>query len=360
LPAVILRIVYGLETVKRCQRSNGFRTTGGGYWAVDEPFDQLPEIDPLTREAIGWLVRLRSGEATTADAAEFRRWRSQSSEHEAALKHAIKLWNTFEKAARKSHGMGSGQGSTLVVHRGRLTTRRALLGGAIAAGTTAYLLARPPMGLWPSLRELAADYRTGKGQQLKVALNSGVSLKLGTLTSIAVQSTAVETRVELIDGEAAFTADTAPSQRLVILAGGGRITAGHADFDARCVDGVVSVTCASGKVDVERDSRKAQLMPGQQISYSDTGLGTAVPVDIEKATSWRTGVLIFSDKPLGEVVEEINRYVPGHIFITNAALRARIVNGTFHRDQLDTFVSQVEQLFRAKATILPGGVTLLS
>ncbi len=327
---------------------------------MDEPFDQLPEIDPLTRQAIGWLVRLRSGEATTADAAEFRQWRSQSPEHEAALKRAIKLWDTFQKAAQKSDDSGSGQSSTVVVYLRHATTRRALLGGAIAAGTTAYLLARPPMDLWPSLRELAADYRTGKGEQLKVALTPGVSLKLGTLTSIAVQSTAAETRIELIDGEAAITATTAPNQRLVVVADGGRITAGHADFDARCVDGIVSVTCASGKVDVERNSQKTQLTPGQQISYSDAGLGPAVPVDIAKATSWRTGVLIFIDKPLGEVVEEINRYVPGHIFITNAALRARIVNGTFHRDQLDTFVGQVEQLFGAKATVLPGGITLLS
>jgi transmembrane sensor len=327
---------------------------------VNEPSDQSPELDPLMRQAIAWLVRLKSGEATAADAAEFRQWRSQSPEHESAIKNATRLWRTFEKAATKSPVEQRSYRAAPVAFLSRTSTRRALLGGMLAAGTAGYLLARPPLGLWPSLKELSADYRTGKGEQLKVAVSPGVSLKLGTLTSIAVDAAASGTKVELIDGEAAFSADTAPGQRLIVVAAGGKITAGNADFDARCIDGTVSVTCASGSVGVERGNSSIELKPGQRISYSDAGLGLVLDVDLEKATSWRSGVLIFNDKPLGDVVEEINRYLPGHIFVTNRALGARIVNGTFHRDRLGNFVDQVKQLFGAKATTLPGGVTLLS
>ena len=77
-----------------------------------------------------------------------------------------------------------------------------------------------------------------------------------------------------------------------------------------------------------------------------------------QATSWRTGVLIFNNKPLGDVVQEINRITAASSSPANS--RARIVNGTFHRDQLDHFIAQVKQLFGAKIMTLPGGVTLLS
>lgn len=327
-----------------------------------EPFDETSGLDPLTRQAIGWLVRLRSGEATAADAVEFRQWRNESPAHEAALKRAVALWKSFETAAERLPDDVKNEPTSLTF-LSRPATRRALIGGALAAGTAAYLLARPPLHMWPSLQELSADYRTGKGEQLKVALRPDVSLQLGAQTSIGVETSSDTTRVELIDGEAAVTTGVGSRGHFIILAAGALITANQADFDARCIDGVATVTCVSGSVSIERGGSKVDLGPGQRTKFTkatNAVLGSAEDVDLSKATAWRSGVLIFTDRPLGEVVEEINRYLPGHIFVTNAKLRSRIVNGTFHREQLDSFVGQVEQLFGAKATVLPGGVTLLS
>ncbi|MTD92729.1 DUF4880 domain-containing protein [Hyphomicrobium sp. xq] len=326
-----------------------------------EPFDKPPDIDPLLRQAIAWLVRLKSGDATTADAAEFTRWRSQSAEHADAVRRAAKLWRMSERAAANLASEGATPStSTVVPLWQRRSTRRAFLGGAMAAAAAGYFIARPPLKLWPSLEELSADYRTGKGEQLKVALGSGVSLELGTLTSIAVDSTASAMKVELIDGEAAINASTAPGQELVVFAARGLVIATQADFDARCIDDVVSVTCAAGAVEIRFGDSRAHLHAGQRVSYLGDGLNAVVDVDAAQATSWRQGVLIFKDEPLSDVVKEINRYRAGRIIITNGDLSARIVNGTFHRAQLDNFLTQVKQLFGAKVTELPGGVTLLS
>ena len=322
-----------------------------------EPHDQSPDLDPLMRQAIAWLVRMKSGEATVSDAREFKIWRDHSPEHEAALKRAMRLWRTFEAAAAETPVEQDKYRLPLSSYLDRISTRRALLGGAIAAAAAGYLVVRPPLGLWPSLEELSADYRTGKGQQLKVALGGGVALDLGTLTSIVVQS---ESEIRLIDGEAAIAASTPADRPLVVLAADGRISTTQADFDARCVDDIVSVTCAGGSLEVRQRDRTVQLHAGQRVAYSSAGLGAIVDIDVAQATAWRTGVLIFNHKPLGDVVQEINRYRSGRIFITSDALRARIVNGTFHRDQLDHFIAQVKQLFGAKITTLPGGVTLLS
>ncbi len=104
----------------------------------------------------------------------------------------------------------------------------------------------------------------------------------------------------------------------------------------------------------------ARLDKGQQVSYSDAGLGSVESVDVDRATSWRSGLLVFQNRPLAEVIGEVNRYRPGRIIITNEDLGRRVVNGTFRGDQVDTFIAQIEQLFGAKVTRLPAGLLLLS
>ncbi len=127
---------------------------------------------------------------------------------------------------------------------------------------------RPPLDLWPSLKELSADYRTGKGEQRVVALADNVSLKLNTLTSIVVRSTPKEPRIELISGEVAVNARLAGKAPLVVFAAAGRATAENAEFNVRCIDGNVAVSCLRGIADVEADGRNVELVSEKQVSYS--------------------------------------------------------------------------------------------
>jgi transmembrane sensor len=96
------------------------------------------------------------------------------------------------------------------------------------------------------------------------------------------------------------------------------------------------------------------------VAYSGAGIQASVPVDATQVASWRVGLLIFRDRPLADVVDEVNRYRAGKIVITNPELGRRLVNGTFQLDRLAHFVTQVAQLFGARVISLPGGVVLLS
>ncbi|MDB5608150.1 MAG: iron dicitrate transport regulator FecR [Bradyrhizobium sp.] len=238
--------------------------------------------------------------------------------------------------------------------------RRVVLGGAIAAAAAGYMVVRPPLDLWPSLEELSADYRTGKGEQRKVLVASDVSLELNTQTSVALRSAPDETQIELISGEASVAAKRQSSKPLVMLAANGRITAAEANFNARCLDGIVSVACLDGVVDVMQGRDTVRLHKAEQVSYSLAGIEASVPVDPEQVVAWQAGLLIFRDKSLASVVNEVNRYRPGKIIITNPDLKRRLVNGTFQLDKLENFVAQVQQLFGVRATPLLGGVVLLS
>ncbi|MBB5048285.1 transmembrane sensor [Rhodopseudomonas rhenobacensis] len=310
-------------------------------------------------EALDWVVRLKTGAPTRADVDALQRWRQQSDAHEQAFKSAARILRHAGIAAQRFSSEPPPPPSAVVASRPRALARRAFLGGAIAAAVGGYMVVRPPLDLWPSLEELSADYRTGKGEHRKIAITPDVLLEMNTQTSIAQRSAAGDTQIELISGEAAVSSSSG-SKPFVMTAADGRISARQADFNARCLDGIVTVACLSGDVDVEQGGKIVRLRKAEQISYSVAGIDQLIAVDPQQIAAWQAGQLIFRDKPLASVVSEINRYRPGKIIITNADLKRRTVNGTFQIDKLGDFVAQVEKLFGAQATSLPGGVVLLS
>ncbi len=321
-------------------------------------------VDPVLRDAIAWVIRLHSGAATSDDAEELAQWRRISPEHETAFRDAVKLWRTFgegtrtlvaqKNEARSRPGLRAVQQIVL--------NRRNLLGGALAASVAAgYLVVSPPLGLWPSLEELSADYRTTKGERRNIALSDNVSLKLNTQTSIAVRSTPSEPRIEVISGEAAIVAARTGAAPLIVDAAAGRITALSASFNVRCLGGQVSVSCIDGAVDISSGGHDVRITKDQQVSYSSAeGMGTPLSIDPAQAIAWQDGLLIVRDWPLSRVVEEVNRYRPGKIVVMDAQLGRRMVTGTFHLDHLDDFIGQARGLFGATVRTLPGGVVILT
>jgi transmembrane sensor len=322
---------------------------------------ETPGPDPLLDEAIAWIVRLKTGEPTRADVEAFERWRDQSAAHQAAFKRAARIHRDAGIVAGRLTAPSAAPDVAQLDTRRRGMSRRAVLGGGLAAAAAAgYAVVQPPLGLWPSLQELSADYRTAKGEQRKVQVTPGVSLDLNTQTSIALRSLQSQPTIELISGEVLVSAQRPATGSLVLLAAGGQIAASEAQFNAQCFDAAVSVTCLEGTIDVQHSGQSARIGKGQQLSYSRAGIGTSVSVDPAQVTAWQSGLLIFRDRPLAAVVEEVNRYRPGKIVIVSAELRQRAVNGDFEIKKLDSFVTQVEQLFGAHATSLPGGLVLLS
>jgi transmembrane sensor len=333
-------------------------------WVLNAP-DEIPsELEPQLREALAWVIRLHSGAATSDDADALERWRSSSPEHETAFRDAVRLWRTLGDETRRLAVENESSPSPIPAARAArvVVSRRGLIGGAIAASVAAgYLVVRPPLGLWPSLEELSADYRTGKGEQRNITLSDNVSLTLNTQTSIAVRSTPGEPRIELISGEAAIVAKRDGTIPFVADAAAGRISALRAVFNVRCLDGTVSVSCIDGTVDVELNGHNVKIAREQQVSYSIAeGLGNPSPVDSSQATAWQEGLLIVRDWPLSRVVDEINRYRPGKIVVMDSQLGRRMITGTFHLHHLDDFVGQARGLFGATVRSLPGGVVILT
>ncbi|MDE1174712.1 MAG: DUF4880 domain-containing protein [Parvibaculaceae bacterium] len=315
--------------------------------------------EPLKREAWNWVLRMTSGHATRADMAALERWCAQSPLHARAFTRASGRWNAFGPAIESVLREEGGMPSSPVTRPARRLGRRAFLGGALAASAAgaAVMIARPPLDLWPSISEFAADYRTATGEQRHIMLAGSVSVEMNTRTSLNILSASHGDRIELITGEAAVTAG---SQSIEVMAANGRALAQNAQFNIRYDGPTVCVTCLGGVVLVEQQGRSVSVQQKQQVSYTGHSLGQTMPIDPMTVTGWRKGDLFFQNEPLAQVIEEVNRYRSGKIILMNGELGQRRFTARFRLDRLDVVVTQLQATFGARVTSLPGGVVLVS
>lgn len=308
------------------------------------------------RDAYDWAVLFASGEAKRADVEALKRWASRDPANAEAFDRASSAWQIAGIAAPEQDF------STRQRLKSRQAgpSRRLFIGGALAASVSGVLVVRPPLDLWPSWSELSADYRTDIGGRRQVALPDELAIDMNSRTSIArLSSKPGDEQVELVTGEALFSMPVAVNTVLTVVAGDGRIAARNARFNVRCDDATVCVTCLDGEALVERNAARQPLKAGEQIVYSARGFGTAMAADIPLVTAWRSGLLIFQATPITEVVSEINRYRPGKVILTNATLGRERFSARFRTEKVDQVVYQIEQIFHARVTALPGGIILL-
>jgi transmembrane sensor len=314
--------------------------------------------EALQEEARAWLRRLASGAATQADVEALERWRSHDPARARAFAEAALLWNLAGDAAKLALSRNPG----LVHQTGPRVSRRVFIGGgaALAASLTGIAVTHPPLGLWPSLSELKADYRTRTGERRNIEVAGSVSVELNTRTSIDVHPAAdgVEA-IELLSGEAMIAKESDLSRTFAVLAGEGRATATRASFNIRKDGETVCVTCVQGEVRIQHRQVMATLQQQQQIVYDGGGLSSIGSIDANIVTAWQQGMLVFRDVPLARVIDEVNRYRPGRIIVVDPRLGRREVVADFRLDRLDAVVDFVVHVMKAPVRSLPGGIVLL-
>lgn len=239
-------------------------------------------------------------------------------------------------------------------------SRRAVMGGALAASAAGIMVVRPPFDLWPSLFELRADYRTGVGEQREVAVVDGVAVQMNTRTSLSLGSGAASGTVELIAGEASFKVAERHTATFSVIAADGTTTSTGAQFDVRVDGASVCVTCLANEARVEHRTQQVVLKSRQRVTYGDGGFGDVVAIDPSIAAAWQQGLIICNMTPLAEVIAELNRYRSGRIVLLNAEFGRSPVNGRFRIDRPDEALLQIERAFGIHARSLPGGLVLLS
>jgi transmembrane sensor len=238
----------------------------------------------------------------------------------------------------------------------RLIPSRALATVLVCAITLFFFL-QPAV-----LQNLQSDYHTATGEQRQNALAGGSRLLLNTDSAVTVDVEGDERRVQLLRGEVFFEVAHAPQRPFWVVAGDARArVTGTAFSVGRSKDGV-TITVAEGRVETSTQTYPEQitpLTPGESTHYEGQRLAYVQATDVQRTLAWRHGQMVFVQATLAEVVEQINRYRPGRLIITDNQLKNRPITAVFSMYRLDDAVTALERTFGIRARRLTDYLVLL-
>lgn len=298
--------------------------------ALDQP------LGPVQEQALTWVVQMHSGTATQSDQRGFEAWRAAAPAHAAAAEEAEGLWKQIGPAAP---------------HR---RPRRALLSlaGVVAAG-----IAPGIATLAGSTARLTTDLTTERGEQRTVVLSDGSKLELDADTRLEVAFGVGERRLVLRQGRVHVQVASDEGRPFRVTAGAGSIRALGTAFSVARTGEAVEVVVTEHAVDVARPvsaGPAVRVQAGQAVTYDPLhGIGAPRPADLAMAGAWRRGRLIFSGKPLGDVVAEIARYRRDWVVFADAGLRQRLVTGVFPIDDTDALLDALPKMMPIRLRRLP-------
>ncbi len=319
----------------------------------------MPNQDDIDAEAAHWAVRLGDGPLNATARRALADWLAASAAHGAALHQARAAWALMaevDAAGLVAVPQPSRPGRNPLP---RLTTLAAL-----AASILLVVAAGLGLRCGDPLVALRADHHTAIGESRAVTLPDGSVVRLAPASAIVVQYGPEQRRVELLTGQADFTAaprNAAEPRPFVVAAGDGRIRALGTRFMVGHLPDAVEVAVAEHVVEVEQDvaTTPRRLKPGQGLRYGAAGLGPVEEIPYAQAAAWQDGTLVFDRAPLAEIAATLNRYRPGRIVIGDPSLAARTASGVFDAANPDAALNAVVAALGIRSATLPPFVTLL-
>jgi transmembrane sensor len=304
----------------------------------------MPEAaDAALREAAEWFALLNAGDADPGERERWQRWCEADPRHASA-------WARVEAMRQRLAGalpaQVDKQVATRVLARSLGARRQSLrrLGGlALAVGTggaaTWLATSEPDWAPW------SGDVRTAVGERRELVLADGGRLWLNTDSAIRLAAGGPRT-LRLLRGELLL----ATAGAWAVETAEGLVRAGAARFGVLRADGRSRVSVFEGAVDLlpAAGASARTLRAREQAAFDRDGVGSVGPARALRE-AWSTGVLVADDLRLADLVDELARYVPGHVGCSPEVADLRVV-GAFP-------LADPERTFRALEAALPVRVT---
>lgn len=318
-------------------------------------------------EAAFWFARMRSDRISRADREAFLSWLNEDPANSEAYADCQAIWGELGEAAGDDVVLRMRREAlSIAPPRHTLSWRGA---GLIAASLALVLLG----GLaWLNIDRLISTtprsvliaeaagpqvLRTAVGERSAITLQDGSVVELNTDSVALVELTPERRNVRLVRGQALFQVAPDSKRPFVVEAAGKRIVALGTAFDVRLDPDGLQVTLIEGRISVEQiEDSKADLSgaakflePGEQLVARADRPTVVLPADVQREVSWRTGRLVFSNEPLGEVIGEINRYSTHKVVMADPGLTELRVSGVFRVGSTRSFVTALDAAFPIEA-----------
>lgn len=324
---------------------------------------RLPNARRAEQEASAWIARLGADDVTTEDRARFEAWRRAHPLHAQAFEDLSRTWNRFLQAGQLARAAGFAESMSAgqeEMRRGRWSPRFAAAAALVAVSVL--------LGLYLARSAPPTLFRTAIGEQLAVRLPDGSLMELNSNSVARVDYSTHQRIIRLDRGEAFFKVDHDSARPFWVSARGGWVRDVGTEFDVYLRPTNVQVTVSQGTVRVgashdalaalqpaeERSPDWVTLTRGEQavLAGSSARERTLSPEELAAAMAWRGGTVSFDNRPVAEVVAELNRYSVEQLVVEDDALRAMRVGGTFQASPKGAaaLLGMLEQNFGVRAS----------
>lgn len=317
------------------------------------------KVDPITRAAINWMLRLESGQACPSERQVFKAWLAENPAHLAAWQRVAGVLQApmadLQSVERRSPGQLQ-------------AARRALLASASPSGKKALqggllllLLGLGAAGLVDRVTPLAgltADYQTATGERKTIELADGSLLTLNARSAVDVEFSSGQRRVHLRAGELQVDVAADARRPFVVATAQGQVQALGTRFMVRqgTDESLASVQQHSVQLDTLGGLQR-RIETGQAVSFTATQIDPQTPTS-RSQTDWLAGRVELHDEPLSALIEALRPYQTGMLRISPEAARVRVF-GVFPLGNTPQTLSALAQTLPIKVTRYGPWLTLI-
>ena len=267
--------------------------------------------DDASHQASEWFALVQAGTPTPAEREALARWLAADPRNAQAYARLEQLWAASAVLAPPK------------VQAPQLSRRR-FVGLGVAASVA--VVAASAGTLWfKGIGAPFADVRTAVGERRTVQLPDGSSVELAGNTALNLDFSATRRAVELLQGEAFFQVQPKAAE-FVVQTQAGRVLASDGEFCLACDGASALLSVSRHTVRVVTPSQQTDLGEGLSLRFSATHTGAIQRAELDQVLAWRNGRLVFFDTPLLSVVNQMQRWRAGKIFIPDQQLAARRVS----------------------------------
>ncbi|VXB98492.1 putative transmembrane sensor [Pseudomonas sp. 8BK] len=310
----------------------------------------------IDEQAAIWFSRRCRGPLSRAEQAQLDTWLAADPAHGRALADMQLVWADLDLLPRPV--LPAAAAMTLRPQRswrpGRALAAAVVLVCAVLAAPQNWFSA-------PPTQELSLS--SAPGEQRQVELADGTRIDLNVDSQLHVRLYEDYREVELLAGEAFFAVAADASRPFAVMAGESSVRVIGTRFSVRRSDERLAVAVESGKVAVQPQADKAQqtlLSAGEGVDF-DYRSKTLQQLRLgsEEIASWRRGQLVFSDRPLAQLLDELAHYRAAPVRLAQASLGKRRLSGSLNIAKPDDFLAALPQLLPVRVEHRGDGVVLI-
>ncbi|AOF16447.1 TPA: FecR domain-containing protein [Yersinia enterocolitica] len=290
------------------------------------------EID---EQAALWFSRSQARRLTTQEQQQLDRWLQCSPSHAQAYRQMQQIWGDCALIPRPASAPQPEKST-----RGWRPLR------SCAAGVFFLFTLLLPMSQLPSLLTndmslQATDYSR------EIVLSDGTRVHVNRHSQVRVHYAKDNRQLWLDQGEIYLQVAANKARPFIVYAGESQVKVVGTAFDVRYDLGEVAVAVKEGIVAMTgrpnmaavmlHAGDRAQLLPAQKRLLLSK-------IAVAEIGQWRSGQLLFRNRPLGELVTELRRYRPGKIELTDTRLAQLPVSGSLDLNHPDEFLDSLPLL----------------